>query len=616
MDRSGYVNPLFRFKNSGIVIAAVCAVALSLGASARESTKPVAIRNVRIFDGERVIPNGTVVIGGRKIAAVGRNVSIPEDAEIIEGDGMTLLPGLIDAHVHVWSEKQLEQSLVFGVTTVVDMFTSVEIARNLRKEASSGRADDRAGMISAGTLVTAPGAHGTEYGIDIPTITKPVEAQAFVDARIAEGSDFIKIIYDGGSVQGKKWPSLDKATMAAVIRAAHKRNKLAVVHIKTLQGAREAIEARADGLAHLFNDDAFDPDFGRCIRRHKAFVIPTFSVLASVCGTRNAAAMAEDSCISPYMRPSDVAALKQSFPAAPMFGARGYEAAEKALKQLRAEGVPILAGTDAPNPGTAFGVSLHRELELLVQAGLSPVEALMAATSRPAETFGLSDRWRIRPRLNADILLVHGDPTKDITATRCIAAIWRNGARVDRERHRAAVDEEKVAAEHEIPESGLISDFESERITAYFGAGWSVSTDAIMGGKSTAEIRRAEGGAEESSGSMLITGAIADGSPNQWAGAFYSPGPTPVTPANLSVKKQISFWTKGDGKTYFIMIFTQSRGWMPSVQSFAAGPAWEHYAFPFEAFGTDAHDLTGLLFGAGGPESGGFTLYIDNVRLE
>ncbi|MCX5754469.1 MAG: amidohydrolase family protein, partial [Candidatus Krumholzibacteria bacterium] len=264
------------------VVAFLGTMVFAFGAPAQETAKPVAIRNVRVFDGERVIPNGTVVIRGQKILAAGRSVSIPADAEIIEGDGMTLLPGLIDAHVHAWSAQQLEQSLVFGVTTVVDMFTVIETVNGFKKQESSGLANNLAGIISGGTLVTAPGGHGTEYGIDISTITKPEEAQGFVDARIAEGSDFIKIIYDGGSAYKTKWPTIDKATLTAVIRAAHKRNKMAIVHIGTLQGAREAIEAGADGLAHLFSDDGFDPELGRLVKRHEAFVIPTFTVLASI----------------------------------------------------------------------------------------------------------------------------------------------------------------------------------------------------------------------------------------------------------------------------------------------------------------------------------------------
>ncbi len=94
---------------------------------------------------------------------------------------------------------------------------------------------------------------------------------------------------------------------------------------------------------------------------------------------------------------------------------------------MRDAGVPILAGTDAPAPGSWNGASLHQELELLVKAGLSPSEALSAATSVPARTFGLKDRGLIAPGLRADLVLVHGDPTRDITSTRDIVAVWKAG---------------------------------------------------------------------------------------------------------------------------------------------------------------------------------------------
>jgi imidazolonepropionase-like amidohydrolase len=101
--------------------------------------------------------------------------------------------------------------------------------------------------------------------------------------------------------------------------------------------------------------------------------------------------------------------------------------------------VTVLAGTDVTNAGTAHGVSIHRELELLVRAGLTPTEALVAATSGPADRFGLDGRGRIRPGLRADMLLVRGDPTADILATRDIVAVIRGGIILDREAFAAEI---------------------------------------------------------------------------------------------------------------------------------------------------------------------------------
>jgi hypothetical protein len=192
-----------------------------------------------------------------------------------------------------------------------------------------------------------------------------------------------------------------------------------------------------------------------------------------------------------------------------------YEAAEAALRQLKAAGVPLLAGTDTPNPGTAFGAAMHGELELLVNAGLTPIEALRAATSVPADKFKLARRGRIRPGAAADLLLVDGDPTASIKATRKITAVWKDGRRVDRDSYRTAVKEaDRSALNVPVPEygaSGLVADFEDGKISAAFGSGWMISTDAFAGGKSTAAMEWSAGGAEGSRGVLKISGEIKEG---------------------------------------------------------------------------------------------------------
>lgn len=601
------------------IVFAIYLILLS-GLVAQDISSATVIKNVCIFDGEKIIPLGMVVFENGKITAVGQKITVPERAEVFDGKGQTLLPGLIDAHVHVWDKQNLKQALAFGVTTVVDMSMSVKTMTDIKKLQLSGKANDRAYLISPGTLVTAPGGHGTQYGLSIPTISKPEEAQEFVDARIAEGSDFIKIIYDDGTAYSLLRPTLSKTTLSAVINAAHKRGKLAVVHAATLQNCIDVIEAGGNGLAHLYFNDAFDPEFGRIAARKKVFVIPTLSVLEAMSGTTGASSLAEDSHLSPYLNPLDITGMKQSFPF--KSGRAAYEASERALRQLKAEAVPILAGTDAPNPGTTYGASLHRELELFVEAGLSPLEALRSATSIPAEKFNLTDRGRIQPGLIADLMMVKGDPTKDIKVTRNIAAIWRSGVKVDREEYLAGVEKAKEARERqknapppENSESGLISDFEGEKIAANFGAGWSISTDKMMGGKSTAQYRLVKEGAKGSKGALLVTGTTAAGSAFQWAGAMFSPGARIMSPANLSFKKSISFWAKGDGKIYVIMIFAQSLGFMPGTQTFVAGPDWKEYVFPFGKFDIDGSGIMGIFIGAS-QEYGEFMLYIDSVRLK
>jgi imidazolonepropionase-like amidohydrolase len=593
----------------------------SSAALAQQPSRSLVIKNVRIFDGSKVINTGTVIVKGGKIKSVGNNRAVPNGAQVIDGTGHTLLPGLIDSHTHAYGAA-LRQALMFGVTTELDMFTDQRMAAAMRKEQAEGKVADRADLFSAGTLVTAPGGHGTEYGMKIPTITSPDEAQAFVDARIDEGSDYIKIIYDDGKVYGINFPTVSKETMTAVVAAAHKRGKLAVVHIATLEGARDAIDAGADGLVHLFTDRSPDAEFGRFVGAHHAFVIPTLTVLESVTGVASGASLITDPGLAPALSNIDAASLKKSFPVR-SGAASTYAAAEEAVRQLKAARVPILAGTDAPNPGTLHGASIHRELELLVKAGLTPVEALAAATSVPAERFRLSDRGRIKPGMRADLLLVKGDPTSDIKATRSIVRIWKMGVAVDRQAYLASIAKAKAETERlrkqpgpDGSEDGLVSDFEEEKPSTKFGSGWSGSTDAIVGGKSTAEFKVVPGGANNSRGSLLITGEIRPDLPYAWAGAMFYPGAAEMTPANLSSKKEIFFWAKGDGNTFRLMLFATSHGFQPAFRTFVAGPEWKQFTFQISDFdGMDGSDLMGLLF-AGGPGPGKFVLQIDDVRFK
>lgn len=390
---------------------------------------PILFQHVRLFDGTTVIPVADVLIEKGVIKEIGQNLT-PGNAKIVDGAGKTLLPGLIDAHVHVHGADTLEQALIFGVTTEFDMMMSPRMEYQLKSEEN----DRMASFFSAGSPATVPGGHGTEYGFVIPTLVKPSEAESFVDARLREGSDYIKIMYTAGVSFGRRNPppSISKETMAAVIAAAHARHRLAVVHIGSVYGARDAIEAGADGLAHIFHDPSSPRDFGEFVAAHHAFVIPTLSVLHAVCGPESAGRrLLSDPNLAPYLSHQNIDRLKETFPSA-QSGMVSCKGGTQAIAQLQAAGVPILAGTDAPNPGTTYGASLHGELELYVEAGLTPLQALVAATSAPAAAFHVSDRGRIAPGLRADLLLVNGNPDEEIKATRNIVAVYKGGNEVDR----------------------------------------------------------------------------------------------------------------------------------------------------------------------------------------
>ena len=562
----------------------------------------LAFTHVRVFDGEHVLANQDVLVDGDRIVAVGPDLAIPSGATIVEGTGRTLLPGLFDAHAHIQDGSQLEQSLAFGVTTVLDMFTFPQLAHTLRAQDRTDRADLR----SAGFLATAPGGHGTEYGFEIPTITAAQDAQAFADARFAEGSDYLKIVYDGGSAYGRTIPTISAETLRALIEAAHARNKLAVVHIGSYAEARTALESGADGLMHLFRDQAPEADFGALAARTHAFVTPTLAVLNTLIGVKTEIGV--DPAIAPYLEMPAQRGLAATFP---IHAKATPRAAELAIAQLRDAHVPVLCGTDAPNPGTTYGASVHDELALLVAAGLPPSTALAGATSLPARRFGLTDRGRIAAGLRADLVLVDGDPTTTITDTRRIVGIWRTGVKFDRDAYRARVAEHTRAAQDALAR-GVVSDFEDGSLHAQPGQDWTVSTDALIGGTSKAALAVVAAGA--AGHALAITGEVIAGGPASWAGAIYMPGDRPFAPADLSRTPGFAFRAKGDGKGYVVMVFTQHGGRAPSTRAFTPGTDFTAHQFRWSEFGgSDGHDITAILIGQVAP--GTFRLAIDDVEL-
>jgi imidazolonepropionase-like amidohydrolase len=413
------------------LVAITLAALLSLCAFSmpvQPSDGAVAFRNVDIFDGSRLIRRTTVIVRDGMIRAVGSDIVIPPSAQIIEGKGKTLLPGFFDAHTHLGvriAEAFLRDALTFGVTTELEMGGS-ETSLGLRNKIASGETVDGADLRTAGIVVTVPKGHPTQMdGPAMPTLAPGDDVQAFVDARIAEGADYIKIIYDHA------FPTLTKQQLEDVVAAAHRRNKLVVAHILTQRDARDAIAAGADGLVHIFADSPPEADFAKFAAQHKLFVVPTLAVIESATGGPDKPWWQNPPQVTPYITPSMQRSLERKMPAG--IGAKLKLAhAKAAVGALRRAGVSVLAGTDAPSPGLAHGLSLHRELELLVLSGLTPLEALASATSEPAHAFGFHDRGRIAVGLRADLVLVNGDPTVNIRATRDIVGVWKLGVQYAR----------------------------------------------------------------------------------------------------------------------------------------------------------------------------------------
>jgi len=403
------------------------------------------IRGARVFDGVAVTDADSVVVRDGLIAEVGVGLPAPEGAEVVDAPGGTLLPGLIDAHSHVLRVADLAQALVFGVTTELDMFCVPDLLGPLRAAAS--RRDDIADIRSAGIGATAPGGHPAqlvEAGVypPFPTVASVEEAAGFVAERVRDGSDYLKIFLEDGSAGG--WgnrPHLEAGTVAALVAAGHAAGLPVVAHITTQVAAQRCVAAGVDGLAHLFVNEPPTAAFVDQAVAAGIFAVPTvtiFEELYRTTGRRREAAYVDRPRLWPYLDPTMRSALLGDWPdhVRRPPGRASAEYAGQAARELHQAGVPILAGTDVVHPLAAHGLSLHAELAALVDAGLSPAAALASATSNPAAAFGLTDRGRIAPGLRADLLLVEGDPTSDITATGDITDIWRRGQRLDRDAHR------------------------------------------------------------------------------------------------------------------------------------------------------------------------------------
>ena len=589
-----------------------------LGCSFSALAAATLVKDARVFDGERLHARRSVLFDGATIVNANFKGAAPAGAIIVDGAGRTLMPGLIDSHVHAY--RHLDLPLLFGVTTQVDMFTGVQLMQDVSKKMREGSNSTQADLFSAGTLATAPGGHGTEYGMTIPTLSTPQEAQAWVDARIAEGSHFIKIVMEeGGSY--RNFNTLDLPTVSALIKATQLRGKLAVVHISTMKDARAALEAGADGLVHLYMGK--DKDVGAAematlvtlAKQRKAFVVPTFSVLESMAGLKEADVMG-DAGLSALLDKEQAAPLETTYGKVP--DASGLAAPKALTAALRKAGVTVLAGTDAGNSGTQHGISLHHEMAALVQAGLTPLQALAAATSAPARAFRLGQRGRIAKGYKADLLLVEGDPSVDIAATRRIVTVWKDGADAAplRSAQLAKVIEErkpKAQVALALPADGRISLFSKEKLASPIGIGWMPASDNFMGGKSTVklDLQTAQGEAQPA---LAVNASVMAGFAYPWAGLAFMPGKQPMAAADLSGAKVIRFKVRGDGKQYSLNMMAKGST-MPASVPFTAETAWREVAIPFSAFkGIDASMITMIAFNAG-PQPGTYAFQIADVRL-
>jgi Imidazolonepropionase and related amidohydrolases len=374
-------------------------------------TRPrsTAIENVRVFDGTALSQEQTVVFEGDLITSVSPTAMAAE--ETVDGRGRVLLPGLIDSHVHIDGRASLEACARWGLTTVLDM-----AVRDIRTVDALRQVEALPTVLTAGVPASAPGGqHVKKMGFPASSALKDTShAARFVAEQVASGADFIKVIVEDPKVPGTK--ALPVEVIAAVVSAAHKAGKLVVAHAVTTVSVRMADEAGVDVITHAPLNADLAPERLANLLSRGVVLIPTLTMMRGVVAS---------------VTSGRVFRVLSTVGIAPKLE---FAHAQKAVAACRRAGLTILAGTDANTEPLVparppYGESLHAELALLVAAGLSPAEALRSATIAPAEVFSLSDRGLVAPGRRADLVLLDGDPIRDITMTRSLRASWIGGVR-------------------------------------------------------------------------------------------------------------------------------------------------------------------------------------------
>ncbi|KAM6513981.1 hypothetical protein FALCPG4_015166 [Fusarium falciforme] len=376
--------------------------------NASTKARKVAIKNVRIFYGEQLTAPTTVVIDGGVIG------SDATGAHEIDGANGVLLPGLIDSHVHLEGERHLQRMTDWGVTTALGMGEWwPEKLQALRER--EGLTDIRSACIPA----TTPGSLHSKL-LPVPPealVSGPGDASSFVRDRLAEGADYIKVVAD--------LPGPDQPTLNALVSAAHEQGKLVITHAATYIPFTMALAAKPDVITHVPRDKALDDESVARMVTDKPISVPTLAMMGTICKPLGWSAIMR-LLFQPSLLWTVIKGRRW------LVGAESYEHCKESVTRLYRAGVPVLVGTDSNEEEDSpfqirHGEALHRELELLVEAGMSTVDVLRAATSLPAKHFGLSDRGVIEPGKRADLVLLRDDPINDIRATRSIQRVWCGG---------------------------------------------------------------------------------------------------------------------------------------------------------------------------------------------
>lgn len=385
-----FIFRLFEMK-SALIISFHLMLILCASCQIKEVSNVTVIKNVTVFDGEEVLLNVNVVFSQDSIVEISRVNTYSKVVTVIDGKDKTLLPPLINAHVHVVDSINLYQAQQEGIFAMLDMFSTDSRANYFRTFNTN---QNCALFYSSNVGATVPGGHGTQFGINIPTITDKISPQKFVEDRISEGCDYIKI------TQEVSMNVLSDSLLSLVIDESKRKGLVTVAHISDFKNAKKLSELGVHGLAHIwYRRDATIRDSNLDIfKENETFIIPTLSVVKRVADT--------------YKEGNRFLS---------------YDEIQSNVDILHDNGITMLAGTDSPNMGLNFTTAYFDELELLQEAGLSNVDVLKAATTNIYHAFELQEFSKLNVGGKSSFILVDGDPLKEIIQIRNSKRIWKNG---------------------------------------------------------------------------------------------------------------------------------------------------------------------------------------------